>query len=284
MKQITQIGATVEEAISLALQKLDIPREQVDVEVLQEGRKGFLGFGSRPAEVRVTVKAIEVEQPQSNVDEVQLPVESVDEQESTNQQNVFVTEIGETQELGKQEEQPEAQQNSTINEATEQINNADLDEEADSNDANPIEEAKAYLVSIAETMDIHDLTIKTDVNGKYVLFNLESEKAAYLIGKRGQTLNALQQLTQLVLNKNSKSFLLAKLDVENYRERRQLALEQLADRMADKAMRTGKTIQLEPMPSSERKIIHNQLANRLDIETYSEGAEPNRYLVIEPVK
>ena len=87
-----------------------------------------------------------------------------------------------------------------------------------------------------------------------------------------------------MLNKNSKSFLLAKLDVENYRERRQVALEQLAERMADKAIRTRKRVQFEPMPSYERKIIHNALANRLDIETYSEGTEPNRYLVIEPVK
>lgn len=270
MKQITQIGATVEEAISLALQKLDIPREQVDVEVLQEGKKGFLGFGARPAEVRVTVKEIEVvevEHPQPIVEEVQQP-EVVEQTtpESITQQDEFVTDEGEKQELVEQETQPEAQQTKVIE--TE----------------NPIEEAKAYLISIAESMEIDDLTIKTEVKGKYVQFMLESEKAAYLIGKRGQTLNALQQLTQLVLNKNSNSFLLAKLDVENYRERRQVALEQLAERMADKAVRTRKRVQFEPMPSYERKIIHNALANRLDIETCSEGAEPNRYLVIEPVK
>lgn len=268
MKQITQIGATVEEAISLALQKLDIPREQVDVEVLQEGKKGFLGFGSRPAEVRVTVKEVVVEHPQPIVEEVQQPIveETKPTPESTPQQDEFVTDEGEKQELVEQEKQPEAQQKKVIE--TE----------------DPIEEAKAYLTSIAESMDIEDLKISTEVNGKYVQFMLESEKAAYLIGKRGQTLNALQHLTQLVLNKNSNSFLLAKLDVENYRERRQLALEQLAERMADKSIRTRKRVQFEPMPSYERKIIHNALANRLDIETYSEGAEPNRYLVIEPVK
>lgn len=268
MKQITQIGATIEEAISLALQKLDIPREQVDVEVLQEGKKGFLGFGSRPAEVRVTVKdieVVEVEHPQPIVEEVQQP-EVVETPGSTIQQDEIVTDEGEKQELVEQEKQPEAQQKKVI--------------ETES----PIEEAKAYLTSIAQSMDIEDLKISTEVNGKYVQFMLESEKAAYLIGKRGQTLNALQQLTQLVLNKNSTSFLLAKLDVENYRERRQLALEQLAERMADKAIRTRKRVQFEPMPSYERKIIHNALANRLDIETYSEGAEPNRYLVIEPLK
>ena len=131
---------------------------------------------------------------------------------------------------------------------------------------------------------IQDIQIHTESQGKYVLVKGESEKAAFLIGKRGQTLNALQQLTQLVLNKSAKSFMLAKLDVEDYRERRQAALEQLAERMADKAIRTRKKVAFEPMPSYERKIIHNALANRLDIETYSEGVEPNRYLVIEPLK
>lgn len=263
MKQITQIGATVEEAVSLALQKLDIPREQVDVEVLQEGKKGFLGFGSRPAEVRVTVKKVEVEHPQPVVEKVQEPDHSlVNNLESTEQHKEIVADDGEKQELVMQDEQPEAQQTNV----------------------NPIEEAKNYLISIAEPMGITDLQIETEVNGKYVLFKLESEKAAFLIGKRGQTLNALQQLTQLVLNKNSDSFLIAKLDVEDYRERRQHALEQLAERMADKAIRTRKRVQFEPMPSYERKIIHNALANRLDIETYSEGTDPNRYLVIEPVK
>lgn len=78
--------------------------------------------------------------------------------------------------------------------------------------------------------------------------------------------------------------MILQMDVEDYRERRQVALEQLAARMADKAIRTRKPVAFEPMASYERKIIHNALANRLDIETFSEGAEPNRYLVIEPVK
>lgn len=253
MKQITQIGSSVEEAIQLALQKLGTTRDQVDVEVLQEGKKGFLGFGARPFEVRVTVKEVEVP--------VEAPTSTLPVEDEVVQQTIIEN-----------------------GEITEQVTLQQPSEETQQEQIDPIEEAKAYLVGIAQGMGIQDLSISTAVEGKYVLFTLESEKAAYLIGKRGQTLNALQQLTQLVLNKNSTSFLLARLDVENYRERREQALEILADRMADKAIRTGKKVQLEPMPSSERKVIHNQLANRLDIETYSEGAEPNRYLVIEPLK
>ncbi|MFJ7737922.1 RNA-binding cell elongation regulator Jag/EloR [Lysinibacillus sp. NPDC097287] len=264
MKQLTQIGATTHEAISLALQKLGKTREQVDVEVLQEGKKGFLGFGTRAAEVRVTVKEVQV---------TQVDVDRQQEKATDIVEAAVVEDIdNESSQVSEQPIDIEAVQENVLEE-----NKEDATED-------PIEEAKAYLISIATNMDIQDLKIETTREGKYVLFQLESEKAALLIGKRGQTLNSLQQLTQLVLNKSAKQFLLVKIDVENYRERRQVALEQLADRMADKALRLNQRMELEPMQSYERKIIHNQLANRLDIETYSEGTEPNRYLVIEPVR
>ena len=271
MKPITQIGATVDEAVSLALQKLGKTRDQVDVEVLQEGKKGFLGFGARAAEVRVTVR-----------EDVQAAVE----EENKPQQDEPVEEKGAASELTTQDmlTQPAVEskpvQIANGEEPVQVVN----DDQPEKQEQDPIEEAKVYLKNIALEMGIQDLYIHTETEGKYILFKLESEKAAFLIGKRGQTLNALQQLTQLVLNKSAKSFMLVKLDVEDYRKRRQTSLEQLAERMADKAVRTRKKVVFEPMPSYERKIIHNALANRLDIETYSEGIEPNRYLVIEPLK
>lgn len=252
MKQLTQIGATVDVAISLALQKLGYTRDQVEVEVLQEGKKGFLGFGARDAEVRVTVKEVQVIEEETTVEPVEV---TMIQQSGPAEQN---------EENGKQPVQ-------VVDEIQHEVQ------------LNPVEEARAYLTAIAEAMGITDLHVQADVHGKNVSLKLESEKAAFLIGKRGQTLNALEQLTQLRMNQTAKSFTIVKLDVENYRERRQVSLEQLADRMADKAVRTRKTVRLEPMTSSERKIIHNALASRLDIETYSEGAEPNRYLVIEPL-
>jgi len=266
VKQLTQIGATTQEAISLALQKLGKTREQVDVEVLQEGKRGFLGFGARSAEVRVTVKEVQVRPT--------IEAEKAEQQNTT--QFVESAVIDDVETISSQvSDQPNEI------EAVQKVVN-EQNEEEDS--ANPIEDAKTYLVTIAEQLDIHDLEVETTREGKYVLFQLKSEKAALLIGKRGQTLNSLQQLTHLVLNKSAKQFLMVKLDVENYRERRQEALELLADRMADKALRLNQRVTFEPMQSYERKVIHNQLANRLDIETYSEGTEPNRYLVIEPVK
>ena len=266
MKQITQIGATVNEAVSLALQKLGKTRDQVDVEVLQEGKKGFLGFGARAAEVRVTVK----EDVRAVIEEENEPVKEQQAEVEVPTDDTVIQQFVESEPV-----------NVVNGEEPVQVVN---DDQPKMQEQDPIEEAKAYLTNIALEMGIQDLQIHTESKGKYILFKLESEKAAFLIGKRGQTLNALQQLTQLVLNKSAKSFMLVKLDVEDYRERRQAALEQLAERMADKAIRTRKKVAFEPMPSYERKIIHNALANRLDIETYSEGVEPNRYLVIEPLK
>lgn len=254
MNQITQTGTTTEKAISTALVKLGTTIEQVTVNVLTEGKKGFLGFGSRLAEVQVTVKN---EKPDEQVDEVVL-AEPESAPEPTEEQVEEVVAL--------------PQQESIVLENTESTRGL------------AVEEAKKYLKQIAEDMKIDDLIIETVQDGKYVTLRLESKKAAVLIGKRGQTLNALQQLSQLVANKYSNQFLMIQLDVENYRERRQESLEQLAERMADKAIRTGKKVEFEPMPSYERKVIHHALSRRLDIETVSVGTDPNRYLVIEPLK
>ena len=259
MKQITQTGASTEEAISLALQKLGTTRAQVEVEVLQEAKKGFLGFGTRPAEVRVTLKEVQFDQPAiTKVEEVVQKVEV--EQRETIEAPI---------------NQPE------VNDKVDEVEDITTEEEVK---VDPMSVAKDYVTSIAKEMGIEDLKIHSKTEGKNLFLKLESEKAALLIGKRGSTLNAIQQLTQLVVNKSAKSFLLVKLDVEDYRERRHASLEQLAERMADRAVRTGRKVILEPMPSYERKVIHNALANRIDIETYSEGVEPNRHLVIEPLK
>lgn len=225
MKQITQIGATTEEAISLALQKLGVARERVNVEILQEGKKGFLGFGTRPAEIRVTL----LEEP---------PVETESLQD--------------------------------IEEPDEPIQAVD-----------PLIAVGQYLRSIAVEMGATDTTVEVREKGKQVHFQIESEKAALIIGKRGQTLNALQQLAQLMLNQEVKQFKTALVDVGNYREKRKESLKQLAERTANKVADTNITYKFEPMPSNERKILHNALAHRLDVETYSEGKEPKRYLVVK---
>jgi spoIIIJ-associated protein len=252
MTMMTQRGATVEAAIEAALQTLDVSRDKVKVEVLNQGRKGFFGIGSKEAEVKITV-----------IDKV-IPIHT-NEKETPETKSVAhdVESIDLIEDVAK--------------EARSLSNDADSDEDA-------IKETEQYLTSIAKEMKIDDLDISYEIVGKYVNFQLESEKAALLIGKRGQTLNALQQLGQLVANKNSSQFKVVRIDVGDYRGRREQSLEQLAERMADRAVRTGRKVQLEPMPAYERKVIHHSLSSRLDIETYSEGSDPYRYLVIEPIR
>lgn len=145
----------------------------------------------------------------------------------------------------------------------------------------PIEEAKKFLLDVSEKMGA-PISIKVEENGKQVKFTLSGEKIALLIGKRGQTLNSLQYLTQLVINRFSDHYLIVMLDAEDYRERRNDTLIQLAERLAQKAVKTGKEVALEPMPSYERKIIHTALMGNKRIKTYSSGEEPHRYIVITP--
>lgn len=146
-----------------------------------------------------------------------------------------------------------------------------------------VEEAVTYLKSVSEKMGA---AINVDVkkDGKIVLLTMSGKKIALLIGKRGQTLNSLQFLTQLVVNRYSDQYATVLLDAEDYRQRRNDTLIQLAERLAQKAVRTGQNVALEPMPSYERKVIHTALMSNKKIKTYSDGTEPHRHIVISPSK
>ncbi|WP_121610416.1 RNA-binding cell elongation regulator Jag/EloR [Mesobacillus foraminis] len=204
MKQITATGQTVEEAVKSALAQLNTSKDRADIEVMDEGKKGIFGiFGSRPAIVKVTVKA------------------------------------------------------------------------------DPFEEVVKYLKKISEQLGA-PANIEVKQDGKQVHFILTGDKIALLIGKRGQTLNSLQYLTQLVINKHSDQFFTVLLDAEDYRRRRNDTLVQLAERLAQKAVKTGREVALEPMPSYERKVIHTALVGNKKIRTYSDGSDPHRHIVIAP--
>ncbi|MCM2535619.1 protein jag [Neobacillus pocheonensis] len=147
----------------------------------------------------------------------------------------------------------------------------------------PLEEAKKFLIQVSEKMGA-PVEIEVRRDGKQVLFILTGEKIALLIGKRGQTLNSLQYLTQLVINRFSYQYLTLILDAEDYRKRRNETLIQLAHRLAQKALKSGKDVALEPMPSYERKVIHTALSENTRVKTFSDGSEPHRFIVITPKK
>ncbi|MFD1019410.1 RNA-binding cell elongation regulator Jag/EloR [Thalassobacillus hwangdonensis] len=243
MKQLTATGQTVDDAVKSALEQLQTSRDQVEVDVIDEGKKGFLGFGNKPAIVKV--KIMEASKPEPEVE-----VEETAPQEETSR--------------------------------NEQVSES-IPEETAYVEEDPIEEAGAYIKSIADQMGA-PVDVEVKVNNRDVHMELVGDKIAKLIGKRGQTLNALQYLLHLSVNRQTDQFYTVVLDAEGYRNRRKETLETLAGRLADKALRTNQAVKLEPMPSYERKIIHTALQNNRDVETYSDGNDPKRHVVIKPSK
>lgn len=141
--------------------------------------------------------------------------------------------------------------------------------------------AKKFLTDVLKAMNVSaDLDIKYDEENSNLDINLDGEDMGVLIGKRGQTLDSLQYLVSLVINKNSENYIKVKLDTENYRQRRKETLENLAKNIAFKVKKTRRAVTLEPMNPYERRIIHSALQGDKFVETYSEGEEPYRRVVI----
>jgi spoIIIJ-associated protein len=143
----------------------------------------------------------------------------------------------------------------------------------------PIERAKLFIEKVTKAMNL-GVMISTVTTEDAITLNLKGEDLGILIGKHGQTLDALQYLTNLAANREGRDRLRFIIDVEDYRKRRADTLEQLALRLADRVKRSGDRVVLEPMTPHERKIIHMSLQEDLRIETYSEGEEPYRRVVI----
>ena len=145
-------------------------------------------------------------------------------------------------------------------------------------DANTL--STKFLTDLLDAMDI-----KTNISTRYeddiLMIDLNTEETGVLIGRRGQTLDAIQYLCSLVINKDNKEYTRVSIDVEGYREKRKNALQDLADRIAQKVEKTRKQYALEPMNPYERRIIHSALQNYRHVETHSEGEEPNRHIIIQ---
>ncbi|MTH54164.1 KH domain-containing protein [Bacillus mangrovi] len=247
MNEATAAGSNVEEAVSAALKLLKASREEVTIEVLSEGRRGFLGFGKKEARVRVVLSAPE----QTELPKVEEPV------------------LPAAPDTEEKAELPAAKpENHAPPKAVSEV---------------PGEEAHAYLKSVVEQMGVK-ATVEKIQKGRNLTFLIEGENMALLIGKRGQTLNSLQYLTQLAANRHSDQYFHVTVDAESYRQRREESLVQLAGKLAGQALSTSKEVALEPMPSNERKIIHAALARNRNVSTYSAGEEPRRYIVIVPKK
>ncbi|WP_411954357.1 RNA-binding cell elongation regulator Jag/EloR [Alkalibacillus sp. S2W] len=145
-----------------------------------------------------------------------------------------------------------------------------------------VSDGKTYLQQMVEQMGTSNVDINVHQDDDEIKYELTGDEIGKLIGKRGQTLNALQYLTSLVVNQHRGIHYTVVVDAEGYRERRKETLEQLAHNLAKKATRTQEDVFIEPMPSYERKIIHTALHDHSDVSTYSDGQDPNRRVVIRP--
>lgn len=224
MKFVEKIAKTVDDAVMEALIELRMTTDEVEIEVLEKGSKGFLGIGAKDAKVRVTVKKDIIEEYEQDLSISSTKTTSVD----------------------------------------------------------PAIIGEEFLSEVLEKMGI-DATIDVSTKNGQVKMDISGDKMGLIIGKRGEHLDALQYLVNLVVNRYTKEYTRVILDTENYRQRREDTLSRLAFRLAKKASQTKQRVTLEPMNPYDRRIIHSALQNSRTVKTYSEGKEPYRKVVISPV-
>ena len=275
---------SVEEALEKALNEMMLTREDIHYEIVQQPSKGFLGFGQKDAVVRVSkkdaaetkVEAVEVKAVKTEEKaevKAEIPV-----QEPTPVVEVVVDDTEEQEVKVSFEEAFDTD----IDEETEELDVAVA--KADKKELYEAAEAKgrAFLAKIFDEMKL-DVVIDVKENGGYLVFDLQGENLGILIGRRGDTLDSLQFLLNLVINDKNNAKVKGIIDIENYRAKREETLIGLGHKLAAKARKTGQKVVLEPMNPQERRIIHMALQNDKRVTTYSEGEEPYRKVVIEPV-
>ena len=250
-------GKDVDEAVKLALIDLKLTIDEVDVTVLEQPSRGFLGLGSKLAKVRVEKKKA----PVAEIIEPEKKVESVSKKPEKPQTQKTVAPKKEN----KKEEFKE------IKEFEEKEENLVPCED---------HEALRFLREVTKEMGL-DLDIDAKQGEETLYVNIQGKDSGTIIGKRGQTLDAIQYLTSLVVNKDNEDYLRVVVDAENYRAKREKTLEALAYRLANKVIKTKRSVKLEPMNPYERKVIHAALHDHPKVMTRSEGQDPYRRVVIE---
>ena len=261
MSTIEATGKTIENAVRSGLVRLGRMKEEVDIEILEEPKSGFFGFGSKPARVRITEKA-DVTPVPSEV----IQAEPETEVSAAEPKAADVVEAVEVAEPDMMEDEPSEP---AVQEPEEEAFSA---EEAAA-------KGKAFLQEVLKNMGI-DVVIEKMIKSDKILLHLHGKNLGILIGKHGQTLDALQYLTNLTTNQGENARYFIMLDVENYRHRREETLKQLAHRLANRVKQNGESVTLEPMNGYERKIIHVALQNDSEVRTESEGKDPYRHVVI----
>ena len=290
MEYIEVTGRTIDDALTNACLKLETTSDNIEYEVIEKGSNGLFGiFNSKPTKIKARVKAgvssvddefskLEAKEKKSIDDTIKSEIKAESKKEV----------VKETEKAVKKETAPKAD-NSKVS-ATQAVNASeeDLEEKANNNEPRPVlsneeieSRIRTFLGDMFSAMDIPvEVKITFDTEEECVNVELIGENMGLLIGKRGQTLDSIQYLTSLVLNKGKEKYVRIKVDTENYRQRRKDTLESLAKNIAYKVKRSRRSVALEPMNPYERRIIHSALQGDKFVSTKSEGEEPFRHVVV----
>ena len=289
---------TLDEAITKACVDLGVPSDELEYTVKQTGSNGFFGLGAKPFVISARIKSAVPE-----VEPVKIEKEEpVQKQDAPAKNEKAAAEV--KKEAAKPERKPEKNENRTEKkERQEKKPKADRQPRPEKKEVSepkpekkperrsekpaedPTPKAEEFLTSLFKSMDMQiNCKAQFDPENNELAVDLSGDDMGVLIGKRGQTLDALQYLTSQVINKHQNTYVRVKLDTENYRERRKETLETLAQNISHKVRRTHRPVALEPMNPYERRIIHSVLQNEKDVFTRSEGEEPYRHVIVCPTR
>ena len=303
MKSIEATGKTVKDAIRNGLAELGCDSDDVDIQVVEMGSPGLFGMFGKPAKVKLTVKAddpaLDIEMPVLSLDaasgrkqkqgkakaekpKAEKPAEEPAEEAAEEaprekkSRNRRRRKGGAKPEGGEAVETDEAESIAEPAPVIEHEPFVAAAEDALSDDA---KKARAFLAGLTDRMGV-PVEIELMETQEQLRMQMAGENMSLLIGRRGETLDALQYLTSLNINRGREEYLRISIDTENYRAKREEALRKLAVRMAGRAKKSGRRVALEPMNPYERRILHSALQNDPEVTTHSEGEEPYRRVII----
>ena len=310
MGEYMQFSAkTKNEAITKACIELGVSSDQLDIQVVSEGSSGFFGIGSKPAIIKA--RKVEESSEEKEIEKIidSVKIDALKEETAKEVQKPAVKSVSKAPETkketsaekAKEERQPKPVREKQFREKASREKPVREQKEkpakektvraakaieiiTDPEEIKDIEErALVFLKDVFASMDLGEVTITSKYNTTdgCLEVDFEGEDMGILIGKRGQTLDSLQYLTSLVVNKGKSDYIRVKLDTEDYRRRRKETLENLARGIAYKVKKTRKPVVLEPMNPYERRIIHSALQGNKFVETVIEGEEPYRHVVVK---
>ena len=306
MEDYIQFSAkTKSEAITKACIELGVSSDQLEIQVISEGSNGFFGIGSKPAVIKVSkVEPVSEEEEMKEIVET-VKLDSfkeeapVQEEKKTEAIKPVKKEIKEPKAVSEKPRQPKPVKERAAKEKQPREFREPKEKQVREKTTKPVKpveiltdpeeikevenRAKVFLRDVFASMNLGEVEITSEYNTTdgSLEVDFEGEDMGILIGKRGQTLDSLQYLTSLVVNKGKSNYIRVKLDTEDYRKRRKETLENLARGIAYKVRKTRKPVILEPMNPYERRIIHSALQGNKFVETVSEGEEPYRHVVVK---